>query len=283
MRVSITCIVLIIASIVKAQGTFKDVVYAAVGDRKLTLDLYLPTSPSSPKLIVWVHGGAWRGGSKDNPPLVFVEHGYALASLDFRLSTEAKFPAQLHDIKAAIRFLRAMAAKYGYNAARIAIAGSSSGGHLACLTGVSNRDKFLEGTEGSFSSQSSDVQAIISYFGATDLTTILTQSTPHGLSVRKPALDLLLGGQPDSLRQIARQASPVFYVDKTDPPLLLLHGDQDPQMPINQSIEMEGAYKHENLDVTFDPVYGSAHGGDAFFAGTHLELALKFLAKSLSK
>ena len=97
----------------------------------------------------------------------------------------------------------------------------------------------------------SDVQAIVSYYGASNLTTILSQSTPFGLSVREPALDLFLGAQPDEAREIAEMASPVFHVDADDPPLLLLHGDQDPQMPINQSHELEGAYRLYGLSYNF--------------------------------
>src|SRR5688572_11733472 len=96
----------------------KDVVYAEVDGRKLLLDLYMPSTPN-PYLIVWVHGGAWHSGTKESPPESFVVSGYALASIDYRLSVEAKFPAQLHDIKAAIRYLRANASKHGYRADKI--------------------------------------------------------------------------------------------------------------------------------------------------------------------
>ena len=215
--------------------------------------------------------------------MVFVEHGIATASLDFRLSTEARFPAAVHDIKAAIRFLRANASEYGYRTDRIAISGSSSGGHLAALVGVTNGDTALEGTVGDHPDQSSDVQAIVSYFGASNLTTILAQSTPHGLNVREPALTLLLGALPESAKELAELASPVFHVDRSDPPLLLVHGDQDPQMPINQAHELEGAYKQLGLDVSFDVVHGAAHGGTDFFSGDHLTRALEFLHRTIGR
>ncbi len=115
------------------QVEIKDVVYAEADGRKLLLDIYKPSSNNNPYLIVWVHGGAWHSGSKESPPLSFVGSGYALASVDYRLSVEAKFPAQIHDIKAAIRYLRANAAKYGYRSDKIIIAGSSAGAHLAAL------------------------------------------------------------------------------------------------------------------------------------------------------
>ena len=205
----------------------------------------------------------------------------ATASLDFRQSTDARFPAQIHDIKAAIRFLRAKAADYGYRTDRIAIAGTSSGGHLAALTGVTNGHRDFEGSVGDYAAFSSEAQAIVSYFGASNLTTILKQSTPFGLGVREPALMRLLGALPEAVSGLAELASPVFHVDQGDPPLLLLHGDQDPQMPINQSHELDGAYKRLELDVGFDVVHGAAHGGDAFFADEHLERALAFLRRTI--
>jgi acetyl esterase/lipase len=259
----------------------KDVVYATVDGTPLGLDLYVPSRSGRIPLLVYVHGGAWRAGTKAQAPMQFVEHGFAMASLDFRQSTDAPFPAMVHDIKGAIRFLRARAAEYGYATDRIAIAGASSGGHLAALVGVTNGHPELEGTIGGNLDQSSDIQAILDYFGASNLTTILAQSTPFGLRVREPALELLLGAPPDEARALAELASPVSHVDRGDPPLLLLHGDQDPQMPINQAHELEGAYEAAGLDVAFDVVHGAAHGGDLFYAPTHLDRALAFLRRTI--
>jgi acetyl esterase/lipase len=259
----------------------KNIVYATVDGKSLALDLYMPASVDSPPLVVWVHGGAWRRGSKDDVQMEYVEAGFAMASVEFRQSTEARFPAQVHDVKAAIRFLRAKAKTYGYRTDRIAVGGPSSGGHLAALVGVTNGDKALEGTVGGHLDQSSSVQAILDYFGPTNLQTILTQSTPHGLGVRKPALDLLIGGQPESVPELARLASPVAHVDANDPPLLILHGDQDPQVPINQSHELQGAYEKLGLDVYFDVVHGAAHGGEGFYEPAHRDRAIAFLKRTL--
>ena len=267
----------------QAGGETKDILYAKAGEKSLLLDLYLPEDVSAPRLIVWVHGGAWKSGTKAQVPKVFVEKGFAVASLDFRQSTEAPFPANVHDIKAAIRFLRAKASGYGYRTEKIAIAGASSGGHLAALVGVTNGNKELEGSIGNHRDQSSDVHAIIDYYGASNLTTILNQSTPHGLSVRKPALELLLGALPEDVPAIAERASPVTHVDRGDPPLLLIHGDQDKQMPINQSHELVGKYKEVGADVDFHVVYGAGHGGNTFFSGEQLERALTFLDRVLGK
>jgi acetyl esterase/lipase len=213
--------------------------------------------------------------------LQFLDHGYAIASLDFRQSTDAQFPAMIHDIKGAIRFLRGHTDDYGYSDERIAISGASSGAHLALLVGVTNGHAELEGDVGGHLDISSDVQAIVSYFAATDLTTILDQSTPRGLGVREPALQQLLGTLPADGPEIAQLASPVYHVDANDPPLLLLHGDRDFQMPINQAHQMEGEYESLGLDVFFDVVHGSAHGGDGFYEPEHLDRAVAFLDRTV--
>jgi acetyl esterase/lipase len=270
------------ASTAQSVREHKDVVYATVDGKPLALDLYLP-APGDAPLLVWVHGGAWSQGTKAQFPRHFLEHGIATASIDFRQSTEARFPAQLHDIKAAMRFLRARARTYGYRAEKIAIAGSSSGGHLAALAGVTGGQQDLEGTLGAHLHESSAVQAIVSYFGASNLTTILAQSTPFGLNMRRPALVRLLGALPDEAGELARSASPVTHVDRLDPPLFLLHGDQDPQMPINQAHELHGAYERLGLDVQFRVVHGAAHGGDVFYSPPHLKPVLDFLDRVLSR
>jgi len=263
----------------------KDIVYVTVGGKPLALDLYMPSGVDRPPLVVWIHGGRWMNGDKSDVPMAFVNNGIATASLDFRQSTEARFPAMVHDIKAAIRFLRAKAPEYRYRADRIAIGGTSSGAHLAALVGVTNGHKELEGTLGDHRSTSSDVQAIVSYYGASNLTTILAQSTPYGLGVRRPALEALLGASPEQARDLAKLASPVAHVDRLDPPLLLLHGDQDPQMPINQSHELEGMYESLGLDVFFDVVHGAVHGDGnrepRFFSPARIERAVAFLKRTL--
>jgi acetyl esterase/lipase len=281
--VALLCSFLTVTAEAQAMRTYRDVVYASVDGRDLKLDLYMPAKVESPPLLVWVHGGAWSMGSKENVPMSFVKQGIATASIDFRQSTEARFPAQVHDIKAAIRFLRANALGYGYRSGKIAIAGDSSGGHLAALVGVTNGHPQLEGHIGSEPGQSSAVQAIVVYYGASNLTTILAQSTPFGLTVRRPALERLLGALPEQARELAVLASPVTHVDRNDPPLLLLHGDQDPQMPVNQALELQGAYEKLGLDVHLDVVHGAAHGGDVFFAPEHLKPVLEFLERTIGR
>ncbi len=267
----------------RAEKLTRGLAFAQVGEHTLKLDLYQPDGPAA-GVVVWVHGGAWRSGTRESVDVKgLTALGWAVASVDYRLSTEAKFPAQIHDIKAAIRHLRAQARTFGLPANRFVIAGSSAGAHLAALVGVSNGQPELEGTVGGDLKTSSDVQAIVDLYGASNLTTILAQSTPHGLSVRQPALDLFLGGQPDAVPQLARLASPVFHVDAHDPPLLLMHGDQDPQMPINQSLELAGAYEAAGRPVVLKIQHGAAHGGPAFTSAESLRLIDAFLREHLSR
>ena len=259
-----------------------DIPYAKVDGHILLLDLYLPSDRTRPApLVVFVHGGAWRSGSKQRMPLTgLVRDGFAVAGVDYRLSPVARFPAQIHDLQAAIRFLRAKQQDYGYNAQRLAIAGTSAGGHLAALVGVTNGHERLEGRVGEHLDESSDVHAVVSFFGAGNLLTILPQSTPGGLRVRIPALELLLGAQPEDRPELAVLASPLFHVDETDPALLLLHGDQDLRMPINQAHELHGKYKKYGLPVQFVVVHGAGHGGKEFgeyYDGKRTRLLTKFL------
>jgi acetyl esterase/lipase len=227
---------------------------------------------------IWVHGGAWRAGSRYPVPIAaLVDEGFAVASVDYRLSTVARFPAQVQDIKAAIRFLRARAADYHLDPDRIFIAGSSAGGHLAALVGVTNDVPALEGEVGEHLGTSSDVQAIVSLYGAANLQSILDQSTEYGLSVRVPALQLLLGCQPAEQPELARLASPVAHVDAADPPLLLIHGDRDPQMPLQQSQELCDAYRQHKLPVSFHKVAGGVHGGPEFYDAAMLARIRTFL------
>ena len=268
-------------SLATDSNVIKAIQFATVDGHRLRLDLYPADVKGRMPTVVWVHGGAWRRGSRTSVPVKpLTRRGYAVASVDYRLSPVAKFPAQVHDIKAAIRFLRANADEYKLDPARFAIAGSSAGGHLAALTGVSG--KSLEGTVGDHDHHSSMVSAIVSFYGASNLETILGQSTPHGLSVRVPALKLLLGDTPKRVPELAQLASPVNHVDRTDPPLFLIHGDQDPQMPINQAHELHSVYKKLQLPVEFRVVHGAAHGGDAFYTSEMLDRVASFLDSLLS-
>ena len=263
------------------KPTKEDIEYAKVGDRSLKLDLYLPKA-THPPLIIYVHGGGWGSGSKKDMPLgKLLPLGYAVAGVDYRLSGEAPFPAQIYDLKAAIRFLRAKAAEYGYDSTRFVIAGGSAGGHLAALVGVTNHSSAHEGNEGDFVKESSEVQAIADFFGASNLETILSQSTPFGLKVRTPALQRLLGGSPEEKPELAKLASPVNFVKKDSPPLLLIHGDADPQMPPQQSRDLQAAYEKAGSYAQLILIPGAKHGGKVFYDEERTAIVKEFLEKHL--
>ncbi len=266
-----------------AESLRKEIEYAKVGERILALDLYHPDEKNKPApVVVWVHGGAWRSGSKSDVPVKrWIEQGFAIASVDYRLSPEAPFPAQVHDIKAAIRFLQSKAAELQIDSQKVVIAGSSAGGHLAALVGTSNGVSELEGNVGASPRSPAHVRAIVSFFGASNLESILSQSTPHGLSVRVPALKLLLGRTPEEKPELARLASPIAHVDAHDPPLWLIHGDADPQMPIEQSRELEAKYKSVSRPVQFETIPGAKHGGSVFFEAERLDRLARELKAAL--
>lgn len=245
-----------------AHTVVRDVEYASVDGISLRLDLYLPKPiPEHPvPLVIWVHGGGWRAGSKDNTyaPETLGDD-YAVASIDYRLSGIETFPAQIHDVKAAVRWLRAHASDYGFDPERFGAWGSSAGGHLVALLGVSCGNPDLEGTVGGNLDQSSCVQAVCDFYGPTDLLSLLKQ---RGIaSVRRPmAEDLLVGGPVEELADLARLASPITHVSSDSPPFLIMHGSDDPVVPLAQSVDFDIALRALGIDSTLRIIDGAGHG-----------------------
>jgi len=282
-KIILSALVMITGPAVPAQKITRDIPYALTPEKELKLDLYLPDGISNPYLVIWVHGGAWHSGSKENPPQDLVKLGYAMASISYRRTPEAKFPAMIHDIKAAVRFLRSHADQYGYRGDKITLLGSSAGGHLVALAGLTNKHEGLEGKIGNDLATSSEIQAVIDFFGPADLTTILSQSTPHGLNVRTPALALMFGKPLEQATEELKMASPVYHVDAGDPPLFICHGDLDPQVPINQSIQLYGKYRELDLPVQLEFVHGGGHGGKPFSDPALIQKVDQFLKKHLGR
>ncbi|MCA9270485.1 MAG: serine hydrolase [Planctomycetales bacterium] len=258
----------------------KDIEFASVDGHSLKLDLYLPEENGAP-LVVWIHGGGWRSGSKERCFVSWLtEHGYAVASVSYRLTDKAAFPAQLHDCKGAIRWLRANADKYGYRADKVAVAGSSAGGHLAALVGTTGDEKELEGSVGGNLDQSSRVSAVADYFGPTEFL-LRTKNQPQKTVAKGSPVNLLLGGPADERVELARQASPVFHVTSDDPPLLIFHGAKDNTVYIGQSHRMVDAYTKAKLPVTLHVLEDASHGGTQFFTGVNQKRLVEFLDQHL--
>lgn len=275
------------AADIKAQRNVvhRDIVYAEVDGELLKLDLFVPPGAKSPPLVVWIHGGGWRAGSRKNPRLQGVtEHGYALASISYRFTDKALFPAQIHDCKGAVRWLRAHADKYGYNADNIAVAGSSAGGHLALLMGVSAAVKELEGDIGGHLDQSSAVQAVIDYFGPSDFV-LRGKTQPERAYTTKSGSYALLGGLRDGKLkpQMELLASPANYVTNNDPPLLIFHGNEDKTVLLDQSERIAALYKESRLEARLVVLDKAGHGGKQFFTEEHFQTAKAFLEKHLHK
>ena len=222
----------------------RDLVYKRANGAVLTLDLYCPQKVSGPApVIVWIHGGGWRrGGKKQCPAVALVPDGYAVASINYRLSSVAPFPAQIEDCKAAVRWLRANAANYNLDADRIGVWGMSAGGHLAALLGTSGEVPELEGS-GDNMQYSSRVQAVCDVAGPVDLLA-LTNLGPE----RRFAIEGLLGGAPE--KDKATTASPLHYVSKDDPPFLIVHGESDRVVPVEQSQRLYEELRKAGVNAT---------------------------------
>ncbi|HWX20842.1 MAG TPA: alpha/beta hydrolase [Candidatus Binatia bacterium] len=239
-----------------------DLEYGRADGKPRLLDLYLPDKSAKPvPLIIWIHGGAWMSGSKANPSpaLHFAGEGYAVAHVGYRFSQEAKFPAQIHDCKAAVRWLRANAKKYNLDPKKFIAWGASAGGHLVALLGTTGGVMDLEGNVNDLK-ESSRVQAVIDWFGPTDFLHIgdAEKDSRHN-SLDSPE-SKLIGGALLENREQAAKASPITYVSKDLPPFLIMHGDQDHTVPFSQSESFYGALKQAGVDATLVPMKGAGHG-----------------------
>jgi acetyl esterase/lipase len=268
-------------SIPPGVKSLKDLEYGRVGSRAMLLDLYLPEKNDTPRpLIVWIHGGAWMAGSKDgpSPALRFLKDGYAVAHVGYRLSQEAKFPAQIHDCKAAVRWLRAKSKEYNLGPKKFVAWGSSAGGHLVALLGTSGGVAELEGNVNDLK-ESSRVQAVVDWFGPTDLLHIGDPESDIKHNAPDSPEAKLIGGAIMENKEKAAKASPITYVSKETPPFLIMHGDKDRTVPFNQSELLYAALKQAGTDVTFIPMKGAGHGFGGSEAITPVEDFLRRCGK----
>ena len=257
----------------------KDIEFAKINNHSLKLDLHLPKKVKGSKLVVWIHGGGWHKGSKNDCKIKWLTtHGYSVASISYRLSQIAKFPAQIHDCKAAIRWLRAQENKFGYDSDKIVAAGASAGGYLATLLGTSHGVKQLEGNVGGNLEMNSSLSGIINYYGPTDFI-LRSKTQPHRANKVGSVVYNLLGGGADKKVKLATLASPVYHVTKNDPPILIFHGDKDATVLIDQANAITSAYKKMNLSVNMNTLHGKKHGGTEFYTGENRKKVLQFLGK----
>ena len=233
-----------------------DVAFGTTGSRPLLLNIARPNKQSLEAMpaIIFIHGGGWYRGDHNGPQnYPFAAAGYFTVNIEYRLSGEAIFPAQIHDCKAAIRWLRANAKEYHIDPHRIGVWGLSAGGHLTSLLGTSGDVPYLEGNGGS-KGFSSRVQAIVDWYGPSDLSKMGgTHDEPDSPECR------VVGGLLSERKEIVQMVNPITYVTSDDPPFLIIHGEKDQIVPFNQSELLHHALKETGVDVTLIKVTNGDH------------------------
>jgi acetyl esterase/lipase len=246
--------------------TLLDIPYGMANGRLLSLDALRPEGDSEVALpvVLWLHGGCWYSGNKGNAidkhMLDFlVRSGFVVASAEYRLSDEASFPAQIHDVKAAIRWLRARPEVLGINPERVALAGFSAGAHLAALAATTVGVQELEGESGS-PGYSTRVRAAIAMAAPTDFTQNPAATdpslNPNSVGGVTPE-QRLLGGRIEELPALARLANPGTFIGRDTPPILIIHGSDDEIVPVSQAEYLYRALNSRNTDVTFIGLKGA--------------------------
>lgn len=237
-----------------AVRVMRDVTYSTVDGINLKMDIYYPQEDSSSyPAVMYVHGGGWTSGSKsggagmrDVPTLL--AHGYVVASIDYRLAPQWKFPAQIEDVKCAVRYLRAHADELGIDPDHIGAYGGSAGGHLVALLGTSPDSEFSGDCTDEISAR---VQAVVDMFGPADFSQFTFNKSSKALQVF---------GASDVADPVFTEASPVTWVSADDPPFLILHGDQDTVVPLSQSQSMYDHLQAAGVPVELVVVKNAGHG-----------------------
>ena len=245
----------------------ESVVYGKAENTELKLDLARPAGSGPFPAIVFIHGGGWYSGNREGYRSQIekaARRGYVAVSISYRLmqfneaekettTASPNFPAQIHDAKAAVRWLRANADKYHIDPNRIGVTGQSAGGHLSLLVGLTDPQSKLEGESGT-PDQSSRVQAVVNVFGPTDMAACYRTSSVAWI------FRLFMGGTPDEVADTYKSASPLTYVSKDDPPVLTLHGDQDLLVPVAQATALDEKMKAAGASHTLTVFKGQGHG-----------------------
>ncbi len=244
-----------------------DLPYADTENPRQRLDLLLPKERSGDDplpVVVFIHGGGWQNGDKRGgvarlAPLV-AEGKFAGATIGYRLTDEASWPAQIHDCKAAIRWIRANTEKYNLDPDRIGVWGTSAGGHLVAMLGTSGGVEDLEGDSGPYAATSSRVQCVVDFYGPSDMLTMGDRPGRVDHNAPNSPESKLLGGPVQERKGVARSASPIEYVSQDDPPFLIMHGTDDPVVPFDQSVRLAERLHEAGVPATLVRVEGAGHG-----------------------
>lgn len=266
----------------------RDIRFAGTPQRDLFLDIYLPASPDEQPLpvILFLFGGGWEIGNRHQLTRFSLEdyarHGFAVVTVDYRHLQEAVFPAQIEDVLAAIRWIRENGGDYGLDAGRIGVIGPSAGGHLAALAGTVNREEeaALIGKD----VQAGDVQAVVDYFGPTDFLAADDQ-IPEGVepwSAPDSSVSRLIGAPLKEAPERVQLANPIAYIDGTEPPFLIIHGDEDDVVPLAQSEILQEALIAAGVDSELVVIEEGGHGfGGDFYTERPGDRTLRFFQRHL--
>jgi acetyl esterase/lipase len=242
-----------------------EIEYACIGEHPLLLDLHIPVNGAPPyPVVVWLFGGGWNRGDRRGRPVVrlvddnLYQHGYAIAAIDYRLSGEAKFPAQLEDCKAAIRFLRKHAESFELDTNQIGVWGFSAGAHLAALLGLTGSTKQFD--VGDNLEISSQVQAVCAFAVTSDFRQLNSENSYEDPNNPSSAVAQLFGGPVEEKMELVIRANPVTYVSQYSPPFLLIHGEKDGVVPCEQSKILHNALNKTGVESTLYIIPNGDHG-----------------------
>lgn len=250
-------------------------------NEKQSFDLYLPEKAVGRRLplMIWIHGGGWRMGRKKDMEVAWLgSFGYAIASIDYRFSRDSVFPAQVRDCNAAIRLLWKNAAVWGLDMGRFVLAGASAGGHLASLIAMSWNNHIQDFDAWPLSDHPVSFKGVINFYGPADLYAFHGDETGYKVDSVTSSVSLLLGGSPMDLPGRAKYASPASYVDGGDPPVLILHGDRDPIVPLYLDILFYHVLQEAGVRSELMVLPGAGHGGPAFSGDSARNQVITFLS-----
>ena len=280
------------SSAFSVEPNYKDLAYAPISANQ-KMNLYLPTSGGGPfPVVINIHGGGFKFGDKgmlsEITGKALLKAGYAVASIDYRLSGEAQFPAAVQDAKAAVRFLRANATKYDLNPDKIAVFGQSAGGNIAAMVGVTgNLNDYDDASLGN-NGVSSAVQAVIDLYGPNDFLQMDAQAKAQGCSASDQTHNdassfesAYIGAAIQTVPDQVKKSNPITYISKDTPPFLIQKGDKDCTVPIENTKMLADALSAAKLDVTYTLLSGAGHGGDQFETAENLKFMIGFLDKYL--
>jgi acetyl esterase/lipase len=274
------------------EPNYKDLAYASVSASQ-KLNLYIPTTGSGPfPVVINIHGGGFKFGDKsmlsETTGKALLNAGYAVASIDYRLSGEAQFPAAVQDAKAAVRFLRVNAAQYNLNPDKIAVFGQSAGGNIAAMVGVTGNISDYDDASLGNAGVSSQVQAVINQYGPTDFLQMDDQAKAQGCSASDQKHNdagsfesAYIGAAIQTVPDQVQKSNPITYISTDTPPFLIQKGDQDCTVPVENTKMLADALSAASQDVTYTSLAGAGHGGDQFETDENVALMISFLDKYL--